>query len=58
MAVRLCLLVTSETTPIKLHQHDGLTRAEKDTSIDILKWIRKGHKASALQRELQATKEC
>ena len=49
-AVRLCLLVISEATLIKSHQHDNLNMSCIRTTIDMPKWTN-------LLKELQETKD-
>lgn len=51
--VRLHLLVKSEATPIKPHQHDYLNMSRTRTITNMLKWIGKAYQASALHKELK-----
>jgi hypothetical protein len=53
--VRLCLLVTSQATPTKSHQHDCPDVSRRKTPMNMANWMRKAHKVSGLHREPQAT---
>ena len=47
----------SEATHIESHHYDCQNMSGTRTTAGVSKWIRKGHKATALNKELQATEE-